>query len=318
MKNAIRPTVILGPAIAVALLLAGCPAQPDYPSTITPIYAATSTGGLFLFNGSAWTSVTTANGLASNNLTSLAVIGSGPEATVFVGTSAAGISASGGSSWVTWDATDGLGSDTIHRLLFSSTVYAATSNGLSLYNTDGSTPAWTTDRGSTYPFTTVNDVFAYGSYTYIAAGATGLIIDNVTGSESKVAPGSIVGGATSVTAVFVDYAGDLIVGTNAGLAVQYVGSTSWSGLGGGPVNQLAMDAFGDLYAATTTGLYRNGSGSPVLSGPVACVCADGAGVIYAGTAAGLRISRDFGVTWTTELSGQNVTSVATTAPLYSF
>ena len=52
--------------------------------------------------------------------------------------------------------------------------------------------------------------------------------------------------------------------------------------------------------------------------PALCVCVDGAGTIYAGTGSGLRESTNKGSTWTTVLPGQQVNSVAVTAPLYSF
>jgi ligand-binding sensor domain-containing protein len=85
------------------------------------------------------------------------------------------------------------------------------------------------------------------------------------------------------------------------------------------VKQITLDTSGYLYAATSVGLYRIGSSAVlVLPTPTSCVCVDGAGRIYAGTAAGLQVSSDGGSTWTTELAGQTVTSVTTTAPLYSF
>ena len=335
MKMAMHSAAVLGAALAAALVLSGCPAQPTYPSTITPIYAATSANGLYVYSGSTWTNYTgaTAN-FVSGALSSVVVSGSGTNAQVFVGSAGSGISAFNGSTWIKWTSPgSGLGSDTINRLLIGSTVYAATASGLSAYNTDGSTPAWTNDTGSTHTFTTVDDVFVYGSYTYIAAATNGLIIDSGTGSEAQVtiptlAAAGVLPGTTSVTAVFVDASGDVIVGTNAGLAVQYAGSSSWSPLVSVSIVQLTMDAFGNLYAAAgSNGVYvysASSSGAYTLSAhllsgtTVNCVAVDGADTIYAGTAAGLLISMDGGSTWATQLSGKDVTAVTTTAPLYQF
>jgi hypothetical protein len=325
MKKPKYWVAVLGAAMIASLALSGCPTQPSYPATITPVYAATSGGGLFVYTGSAtWTNYTAAaGGLASNNLTGVVVSGSGSGAQVFVGTSGSGVSGFDGSTWVTWKAANGLGGNTINRLVLGSTLYAATSGGVSTYNLDGSASAWTNDAGSganTYP--SVNDVFSYGNYTYIAAG-TGLFVVNGTGLEKNFTPVAVTGaGSTAVQAVFVDFALDIIAGTDRGLAELYAGSTSFGANllpSGTSVRQICADASGNLYAATTAGLYTIGTNVVLAnSTPANCVCVDGAGTIYVGTGTGLLESKDGGATWTTQLSGQAVTSVVTTAPLYTF
>jgi hypothetical protein len=341
MRTTIRAAALCG-ALSAVLVISGCPAQPTYPSTITPIYAATAGNGLFVYNGSSWTNYTVANSapnFVSDTLSSVVVIGSGTNAQVFVGSSNSGISAFNGSSWFKWTNSSGLGSNTINRLLVGSTIYAATGSGLAAYNTDGSSTPWTNDTGSTYAFAAVNDVFVSGSYTYIAAAASGLIIDNGAGSEARVTAATLAAagltGTTSVTAVFVDGYGNLIVGTNTGLAVRYAGASTWTVLQAGPhVSQLRMDSFGNLFASAITaggGVYIFSTnpttgvfglpGTLVLAGtPVNSVAVDGTDTLYAATGGGLLISKDGGSSWTPDatLAGKSVMAVTTTAPLYQF
>ena len=90
------------------------------------------------------------------------------------------------------------------------------------------------------------------------------------------------------------------------------------------VTQLVLDSFGLTWAATSAGIYVYQVGSGVvnvLPQAANCVWVDGAEKVYVGlTAGGLQESADGGSTWTSEpaLAGQTVTSVVTTAPLYSF
>ena len=94
MRRAIALTGILGTALLFAFSLTGCPTQASYGSTVTPIYAATNSG-LFVFNGSTWKNYTHANtggGLASDNVSSVVVSGSGSGAMVFAATADSGIS----------------------------------------------------------------------------------------------------------------------------------------------------------------------------------------------------------------------------------
>jgi ligand-binding sensor domain-containing protein len=325
MKLSVKAAV-LGATLAAGLLLSGCPTQPSYSATITPIYVATSGNGLYVYSGAAsWTNYTVAStsfGLSSDNLTSVVVSGSGAGAEIFVG-DAAGVSGFNGTSWTSWTASNGLGSGTVNRLLIASSIYAATSGGLSVYNVDGSTPAWTNDTGGG-SYTSVKDVFTYGTYSYIAAAAAGLFVLNGSSLETSYLPNAVLSSSSSVQAVFVDSALDIIVGTNQGLAVLYAGSSTFSANylpSGTSVKQICIDNSGNFYAATAQGLYIVGSSTTrLLSTPVNCVCVDANGTIYAGTASGLEESTNQGKTWTTATTiiSSPVTAVATTAPVYKF
>ncbi len=302
-----------GAAMLAGLSLTGCPVQPTYPSTITPVYAADQAGGLWVYNGASWTSHAVAG--ASNTVV---VSGSGSGARAFVG-GAAGVSQFNGTAWTAL--ATGLGAAPVKRLFIGSNLYAATAGGVSILNGDGTT--WTNNAS----VTPVNDVFSQGTFTFVAGGGTvgaaGLYVYNGTGlvGGAAIAPTTIVPGSAAVITVFVDSLGDLIAGTDRGLAVQFAGTSSFVSLL--PivvsVSQITLDSNGYLYAATAAGLYKVGASAVVvLPGVVSCVSVDGAGTIYAGTAAGLRVSTNGGSTWTTQLSGHQINSVATTAPLYSF
>jgi hypothetical protein len=309
MRKSLRPAAAFSAAVIACVALSGCPVQPSYPSTITPVYATTSAGALWVSNGSTWTSYT-----AGGSPRSVVVAGSGSGASVFVAGTVAGVSRFNGTAWTPIGT--GLGSTTVNRLFIGPNLYAATAGGLSILNDSGS--SWTNDAA----VGSANDVSTFGTNTFVAS-TTGFYIYNGTSqvAGSPVAPATIVSGSGSVTAVFVDSVGDLVVGTNRGLAVQFAGSSSWIGLlpGTPSVNQVTLDGSGYLYASTSAGLYKIGSSALlVLPTPTSCVCVDGAGTIYAGTGAGLQVSSDGGSSWTTELTGQAVTSVTTTAPLYSF
>jgi hypothetical protein len=305
----------MGAVMIAGVALSGCPTQPSYPSTITPIYAAANSGGLWVYNGASWTNYT----LASTSNT-VVVSGSGAGARAYVGGNGpTGVSQFDGTAWTPLAAN--LGSPPVNRLFLGSNLYAATSGGLSILNGDGT---WT-NNGSVTP---VLDVCSLGTYTFVAGGGTtgaaGLYVYNGAGlvGGTSIAPVTIVPTSTKVTAVFVDSIGDLIAGTDKGLAVQFAGTGPFVSLlpGTPTVNQICLDTSGNLYAATSVGLYRVGTSAVlVLSGTAAlCVCVDGADTIYAGTATGLRVSTNGGLTWTTQLAGHQINSVTTTAPLYSF
>ena len=300
----------------VVLGLAGCTA-PAFPPTITPIYATTTTG-LQVFNGTTWSASTTVNGLPTNNLTSLLVIGSGAGAEVIAGTASGGVSLWDGKTWGTWTTNDGLGSNAVNGLFLGPSLFAATASGLSTLAQDGSSPAWTTSL----PGTPISAVYAQGSQTWVAADKLYVFNGSTQEAQSPFAPSAIVAGSTKVTAVFVDSVEDVFAGTDAGLGALSPGAGSFITLvAGTAVNGIVMDSGGTLYAATSSGLFilTSSTTTQSLSGTnVTCVCVDGAGTIYAGTNTGLRISRNAGASWTTQLQGDFITAVTTTAPLYLF
>jgi ligand-binding sensor domain-containing protein len=310
MKRFLLPIGSLCAAALLSLALAGCPMQASYKSTITPIYAATSSG-LWVYNGSSW-----AQYLASSVATSVVVSGSGSGADVFVGTASSGVSHTASlGAWSNWSAaTNGLGSDAINRLFLGSSLYAATTNGLSILQ---SSSTWNNNSS----MGSVNDVFCYGDFTFVAT-TTGLSVYNGTALVKKytTADGFASNNATAV----VGYsASDFYVGTASGF-YYYNGSTLAPYLVGQHINYIFIDSNYNLYAATTTGLYdfSISLSTPIYSNDVLSVFVDGAGTIYAGTSAnGLQISRDGGSTWSSGLTFAQtgtVNAVVTTAPLYSF
>ncbi len=296
----------VGALVALSLLLAACPLQPTYPATITPIYVATATTGLYVYNGTSWSS-TIGGGSA---LTSVVVSGSGSGAEVFVG--------GGAGLWYSYKGVwyQGFSSPAVNGITLGSTIYAATATGISTLDAGGT--SWTaTSVGSA-----VRQVFVWGSFVYAAADTTGLMTYNNTGGATTIAPGSVVTGSSAVTSVALDSYGDLFVGTDKGLGIS--AGTAYSF----PANQLpgayhvygiVLDTWGNLYVATDNGLYINLGATPVLSDTVSCVWVDGHGTIYAGVGTKLEVSTDGGSTWTTKLTaGSAITSIVTTAPLYSF
>jgi ligand-binding sensor domain-containing protein len=306
MRKTMHAAAALCAAMSVGFALSGCPTQPSYASTITPIYAATSANGLFVYNGTNWTNYTTANtgsGLASSTLSSVVISSSGAGAIVLAGGNA-GVSEFNGSAWA--QLATGLGALPVNSLIIGTNLYASTAGGISILNADGTT--WT-NNGSVTP---VNDVYSLGTYTFVAADAGGLYVYNGTSQQapSPYSPGTIVSGSGSVTAVVVDSSMDIFAGTDKGLGI----SGSAIGLSFGtnqlPVSthvyNLYIDTSGNLYAATAGGLYiynLYGAAAPqgFLDMPAYCVCVDGAGTIYAGTDTGLRVSTNGGSSWTMKL-----------------
>jgi ligand-binding sensor domain-containing protein len=305
MRMAMRIAVVA----AACLALGGCPMQSMYPSTITPVYATAGAGGLWVHNGTSWANY-------GGTFNTVVVAGSGSFARAYVG-GTGGVSRLSGGAWT--PLTTGLGTPAVNRLYGESNLYAATAAGLAVLNSDGT--SWTNNT----TVANINDVFTYGSTTYVAADS-GLVVYRGPNLVGSTPAGTLLATSTKVTAVFVDFAGDLFVGTNKGLVVELAGTTSFGANrlpGGTQVNQMAMDPNGFLYAATTGGVYKVGTSTAllVLLSSASCVCTDGAGRVYVGpSAGGLQVSSDGGSTWTSEpaLAGQTITSVVTTAPLYSF
>ena len=270
---------------ALFIALASCTTETSYPPTITPIYAGTDSG-LYVFDGSAWTHYQKAtSGLASDTVTSLVASGSGAGARIYIGTSN-GVCRKLGSQWTSFTTAEGLGGNAVKSLFIDSTVYAASSGGLSSYNEDGT---WTNDP--TIP--SINDFCRIDSFAIVAADS-GLYRYNGTSlmSSYPIAPGTLIAGSTKVRTVIVDYQQNIYVGTDAGLAIEYADSIL-ADLGlpaGSDVNDLCLDSNGDAYAACANGLYVLGGPGPVriLSGMVRCVWVDGAGKIYAGDRLGLK------------------------------
>ncbi len=230
-------------AMIAGLALSGCPMQPSYSSTITPVYAATGTG-LSVFNGTGWTSYPFANASA------VVVSGSGAGAVAYVGNNTGGVSQFIGTSRI---ATTGLAGSDIKRLFSGSSIFAATNAGVSILNSDGLT--WT----NYITAASVNDVFSSGTYTLVASG-TGLYEYN-----NGIPVGSTISPADDSAAQH-DGDGSLCrllwrphcrdrqrargpICRNVGLGKPAFASAEH------PVNQITADQSGNLYAATKGGLY---------------------------------------------------------------
>ena len=218
MKKTIRAAAALGAAMIAGLALSGCPTQPIYPSTITPVYAATSSGSLYVYNGSSWTPYPSTD-TGSTSLSSVVVSGSGSGALVFVG-GTSGVSQFDGTTWTPLNS--GLGTAPVNNLFLGSDLYAATAGGVSVLNVD--LQSWTND--GTVP--SVNGVFSLGPYTFVAADK--LYVYNGTSqiSGSPYLATSIISASTKVQSIFVDSYLDIVAGTDKGLAVLNAGSSTWS------------------------------------------------------------------------------------------
>ncbi len=302
--RAMHPAAALATVVAAVSGLVGCPVQPSYPSTITPIYALTAST-LYVNNGSGWTTLTPGAG----NGNGVVVFGSGSGATIYVsGTTS--VRMFNGSSWSTVLAA------AVTRLTSSAGVYASAGAGLSLLNPDGTT--WTTN-GSV---TTATDAFSFSPYTFVTLGTASLDYFNGTAMNGSTNT-PLTPGVGNLASVCVDALGDVAVGGASGLGVLFAGTSSWISPTSANVTDVYADSFGNIYGATASGVFIfnvfNGTTSLTLSGQVVNgICVDGAGTIYAATATGVQVSRDSGATWTTVLPVPNITAVTITAPLYQF
>jgi ligand-binding sensor domain-containing protein len=299
------------------LALSACSPKVQDPARITPVYAGTDSG-LYVFDGSGWTLYALSAGLPSLEVTSVVVSGSGSGAHVYAGTPS-GLWRYDGSAYRVFTTARGLGGDAIHRLFLGATVYAVTSGGLSVYNGNADS-SWTNDPAAALG--SLNDLYCLDNYIYLAADS-GCYVYNATAIRNSFSPASaILAGSASARAIAVDSRGNVFIGTDRGLALKSAGSSVFSSLlpVDASVAGLYVDAYDDVYAASSDGLYVYGGGGAfrILAGDTLCVCVDGAGRIYAGGPDGLRISADGGQTWNLVLSVAKVNCVTTTAPLYSF
>ncbi|MFM1966076.1 MAG: hypothetical protein RL134_1801, partial [Actinomycetota bacterium] len=204
--------------------------------------------------GSTFTNRTTANGLGSNTVLGVYVIGS----TVYAATDGGlAISTNSGGTFTRRTTADGLGNNIVNGVyVIGSTVYAATNGGLSISTDGGSTfTNRTTTNGLGNNF--VNDVYAIGSTVYAATDG-GLSIS--TDGGSTFTNRTTTNGLGSNT-VYSAYAigSTVYAGTNGGLAISADGGSTFSNrttatsLGSNFVNDVY--AIGSkVYAATSGGL----------------------------------------------------------------
>lgn len=117
-------------------------------------------GGVWRFDGEQWTSWTTRNGLASNDVEDVAVDDSG---TVWAATDR-GVSRFDGSDWVTYTTTDGLAHNEVSAVVVgpAGAVWAGTNDGLSRFDGDG----WASDPTAL----NLNEPLANGLVSHLATG----------------------------------------------------------------------------------------------------------------------------------------------------
>ncbi len=315
MKAARAGAVRAGkPALGLlALALSGCPNLPNYPPTVTPIYAATSSG-LSIYNGAAWTTYSTSSGLPSATVNGLAVAGNGSSAPIFAATgSGISLSLSGGSSWTT-----ALSGVRIASVFIGNEFYAATPTGVDA-SVNGE--SWFAMSGSP---ANANCLFAVGSTVYAATSAGLSIYNGVAWTTTTSGLAS-----DTVNGVFVDADSYVYAATESGLSV-FNGSSWATYLGGSVVNGVFVVGAGSgaaIYAATAGGVeislnggtsWTNHTGSGLGSSTVYGVAVDLASNLYAATASGLSISTNGGASWSNDLPGVQVNGVVVTAPLYSY
>ncbi|MEN9468859.1 MAG: hypothetical protein RL630_592, partial [Verrucomicrobiota bacterium] len=219
-------------------------------------------------------------------------------------------SANGGLSFVNRTTANGLGSDTVYGVYASgSTIYAATSGGLSISTNSGTTfTNYTSGLGNNY----VAGVFASGSTIY-AATLGGLSISTDGGTNflnlttfSGLGGDTVLGVYADDSTIYAATSGGLSISTDGG---EYFSNfTTTAGLGNNNVRSVYANGT-TVYAATVGGLSistnggttfinrttANGLGANFING----VYAVGSSVYAATNGMGLSISSDGGANFTT-------------------
>jgi len=204
------------------------PRQSDIvTATPTPcpdtVYAATEGGlGISTDGGTSFTNRTTADGLGSNNVRGVFVVGSNVYAATNSGLS---VSTDGGTTFTNRTTADGLGGNFV-RVVFvvGSNVYAASSGGLSI-STDGGVTF--TNRTTADGLGTINvrGVFVAGSNVYAATqGGLSISTDGGTTFTNRTTADGL--GGDNVQGVFV-LGLNVYAATQGGLSISTNGGTSF-------------------------------------------------------------------------------------------
>jgi ligand-binding sensor domain-containing protein len=247
--------------------------------------------GVNKFDGTTWTTYTTADGLASNGVSAIA---SDPSGNVWFGTNVNGVSKFDGSSWTTYTNDDGLAGNSITAIASdpAGNVWFGTNAGVSKF--DGAT--WTT-------YTTA-DGLVNNVVTSLASDTAGNMwfgtqyygISKFDGTSWTTYTAANGLGYISITAIASDSAGNVWVGTDY-YGVRKFDGITWTtyttddGLPFSPITAIASDSGGDVWIGThnevskfdgshwTTYTINSGPVSNLVTG----IVGDPAGNVWVGT-----------------------------------
>jgi hypothetical protein len=313
---------------------------------LSAICAATSSNGVFISDdqGATWDNyihnAADSTTIASDTVYKVYTSGS----TIYAATNA-GLSKStnGGVSWTTYTTSNGLGSNTVYdvfitvvsvkgTLIRTTTIYAATSGGLSK-STNGGT-SWTNYTTSNGLLSnTVNAVFVHIS-TFLEVTTITIYAGTGSGLSTSTDGGTTWTNYTTTNGLVNNNVKDVIatgtlfksiyVATSGGLSISTNSGSSWTSYTTGPDQIANNDVHSVLYissaiyASTHGGLSRttnSGTTWTTISTNASTIVNDifvlGLN-LYVATSTGLAISNTNGTSWVTplKLSGYSINSVS--------
>jgi streptogramin lyase len=285
------------------------------------LWFGTNGGGVSKYDGSHWTTYTTANGLASNTIHSILIDGSG---NYWFGTNA-GVSKFNGNNWTTYTTTDGLANNDVYGIQTDASGnlwFGTMGGGVSKF--DGST-TWTT-------FTTA-DSLVNNNVRTVRKDAQGNMWFGTTGGVSKyngtknkkwTTYTTVEGLANNdVRHIQTDGSGNLWFATYGGGVSKFNGTSTWTtfnvtntsnGLASDLVNKIVLDPQNNKWIGTQGGVSKfDGStwtpfttANGLVNNSVSPIVIDSKGNKWFGTIAG--VSKFDGNNWTT------YTNAITTTP----
>ena len=205
--------------------------------------------------GEQFTSFTTADGLASNWVTSMAEDGSG---NLWFGTLGGGVSRYDGEGWTTFAADDGLAGDRVQATAVDreGVVWFGTGSGVSRYDGEGWTTFTADDellRSQVYELFVDREGYIWLGYS--GSGLSryeGRYLLNFTAQEGLV--------DANVGKVFEDRAGNLWFGTGSGVSrydgAEWTTFTAANGLAHDLVSSILQDRAGNMWFGTEGGVSR--------------------------------------------------------------
>jgi VCBS repeat-containing protein len=225
------------------------------------VYVGTSSGFFVSSDkGQSFTIKTTANGLANNSVSSIAISGS----TIYLGTFGGGISIStnNGQSFVNKTVLNGLGHNSVSGIVVSgSNVYSATHNGLSISNDGGETFVNRTTANGLIS-NVLTGVMVSGNYVYATSGSgLGYSTDGGATFVNKVLTTSTVNSDKNVRSAFAK-SGKVYVGTSDGLFVSsddgatFIRKSHVDGVPAKTINSISDGPGALIYLGTIAGIGR--------------------------------------------------------------